>query len=313
MVDWSPILLAKKELVYAQDAAPTAEANAFLTRNFQRQPIVTDRLERNLDRPVRGGSPDAATNARQTYSFEVEMAGSGAAGTAAPWMELHEACGMLAPVLTAGATAIQKFAPIGVALSSLTSHSYIGTELAKSLGARGTFGWNITAGSYPFWNYEFTGLLPPPGSEIADAVPGEPDLDRWIDPLEVNTANTEFTLDGFALVMQSFTGAVNAEIATRNLVGANYIRRGNHAITGQIVGVATTITAKNYYASLRSGAQTVLAFTHGIVAGNIVGLDMAHVQITAITVSNDGGEMMVTISYRANVGTTNDDLIITVK
>lgn len=120
MVDAVKVLFFKKEATYATDAAPTGAANAALTRNFTTKPVVVDRIQRNLDRPVRGSSKDAPSNERQTYGYELELAGSGAAGTAPAWMEHLEACGMAAPVLTANTSAVQRFAPIGALLSSAT-------------------------------------------------------------------------------------------------------------------------------------------------------------------------------------------------
>ncbi len=111
---------AKKETTYATDAAPTLAANAVLSRNLTGTPIAVDRNERNRDRAVRGRSKDAPTNARQTITYDLEIAGSGAAGTAPAWMEHLEACGMAAPVLTAGQNAEQRFAATNAALSSLS-------------------------------------------------------------------------------------------------------------------------------------------------------------------------------------------------
>ncbi|HEU4958964.1 MAG TPA: phage tail tube protein [Sphingomonas sp.] len=311
-METTKILWRKKELVYGEDATPTAAANAALTRNFTTKPVVTDRIQRNLDRAVRGRAPDAPSNERQTFSYELELAGSGAAGTAAPWMEDLEACGMAAPVLTAETDAVQKFAAIGTALSSMTAYHWHGTMRRRAVGARGTFGWDVTAGQYPFVKLDMTGmlLLPTPIDSVA---PAAPDLSRWQDPVEVNTDNTDFTLDGFALVLKSFTGDVNAEIAARNLVGARYIQRGNHAITGRIVGEVPDLGAKNYFDTLRSGAEIAVNLTHGTVAGNIVEFAGAHLQITDIDLSEENDVLMLTLSYGLNVGTTPDDLIITAK
>lgn len=312
MVDAYKLLHSKKESVYATDAAPTAAANAVLTRNFTTKPIEADRLARNLDRPVRGRSKDATSNERQTLSYELELAGAGAAGTAAPWMEHLEACGMAAPALTANTSAVQRFAPIGAALSSLTHYHWHGNQRRRSIGARGTFGLNFTAGAYPFANLSMTALLPGV-TPIDDNTPAAPDFSRWIEPVEVNTANTDFLLDGFAMVLRSFTVEANAEITPRNLVGANYIHRGNHAATCRIVGEAPLIASKNYFQTLRTNAEITTQLIHGLVAGNIVQVDAAHLQITDIELQEENDVLMLSISAGLNVGATNDDLTLTAK
>lgn len=313
MVEAVKVLHSKKETVYGTDAAPTALANAALTRNFQGKPIATDRLARNLDRPVRGGAKDAATNARQTLSYELELAGSGAAGTAAPWMEHLEACGMAAPTLTAGATAVQKFAAIGVTLSAMTHYHWRGNQRRRTVGARGTYGFDFTAGSYPFLRLDMTGLLLPASPLPDENTPATPDLARWIEPVEVNTANTDFVLGGYSPVLKSFTGDVNAEVAVRNLVGSNSVKRGNHGITGRLVIEAPSLAAKNYYTQLLNGDEIPVQLIHGIVAGNIVQLDGAHLQITDIDDADEVDTLMMSMAFRMNVGTTNDDLIWTAK
>lgn len=312
-MDTNKVILAKKEGVYGTDAAPVPATDAVLTRNFTTEPLVVDSLERNLDRPTRGGSPVANTNRRAATSFEVELAGSGAAGTAAPWMALLEACGMAAAVLTLNTSAVQRFAGIGAAISSLTLHDWHANQRRRKTGNRGTFSLDFAAGAYPFARLDFTGI-PHPTAPVDAAVPGAPALGAWKDPVEVNTANTDFTLDGYALVLKQLSLDVNANVRPRNLVGANYVQRGNHAITGTILGEAPDVAAKNYFATLDAGTQVAMQLIHGIAAGNIVQLDSAFLQITKITHAEEDEVLMVNISYRLNVsGAGQDDLLITAK
>jgi len=310
------VILGKKEGVYGTDAAPTTAANAFVTRNFSAEPIVVDKLERNLDIPARGRSRSASTNRRTTFGFEVELSGSGAAGTAAPFMELLEGCGMAAPVLTTaiGAEkAEQRFAAEDAVLSSLSFHHWIAQERARALGARGTFSMDFTAGAYAFARLDLTALLPPSPAVDATAPVGNPDFTRFQQPLEVNTANTDFTLDGYALALRSFSFDVNADIKLRNLVGANYVQRGNHAITGRIVGEAPNLGTKNFYTTLDSGAEVPFALTHGIVAGNIVQLGSSYLEVIKISRTEEDDKLMLDISFGLNIRAGQDDLLITAR
>lgn len=314
MVATTKVIFRKKEATYATDAAPTGAANAAITRNFTAKPVVTDRLARNRDSNVRGRTKDAPSNVRATFGYELEAAGSGTPGTAPAWMEDLEACGMAAPVLTAGASAVQRFAPIGAALSSLTAYHFHGNQRRINIGARGTFSFDFTAGAEPVFKLDFTGLLPATADfGISDAAPGAITLDQWKDPVEVNDDNTDFTLGGYAAVLRAFTGDVGAEVKLRSLVGARYVNRGNHAITGRIVCEAPTIGAKNYFRTLKAGDEIPVQLIHGTVAGNIVQLDGAHLQITEIDLQEEDDTLMLSIAYGLNVGTTPDDLVITAK
>ena len=307
------VILFKKEVTYGVDSVPTTGANAALTRNFQSpEPIQVDQLDRNLDLPAKGRRKSAATNERSTFSYELELAGSGDAGDlASAWMEHLECCGLAAPVLTAGVKAEQKFAAEGVALSSGSCYHWMGEQRVRPLGCRGTFGVNFTARQYPFLTLSMTGLL----SNNVDAVApvGNPDFSRWIEPLEVNTANTDFSLDGFAATLQSFVLEANKAVSVRNLVGANYIQLGNHAMTGRIRIEAPTIAAKNYFTSLRTGAEVVTQLVHGTIAGNIVQVDAAHVQLLNINRSEEDDKLMFDLTVGLNISTGTDDLLLTAK
>lgn len=313
MVDAYSAAYLKKEVTYGTDAVPTAAANAILTRNFSASPLDNDKLERNLDKPSRGASPVAVTNQRSSFSFECELAGSGTAGTAPAWMELLEACGMSAPVLTATTKAEQKFAALGTNISSLTAYHYRGTERRKALGCRGDISAiDFTAGAYPFIGFNYIGLLPSL-TPFDTAALGAPDYTRWRAPLEVNTGNTDFTLGGFPAVMRSLKLQANADVKARRLVGADYIQRGNHKMSGKAVIEMPATATKNYYTSLMNNEEVALQIIHGTVEGNIVQLDAAYVQILDIKDGVEDDVAMLEIDLQFNVRAGQDDLIITAK
>lgn len=306
-------ILFKKEAVYGTDAAPTPAANAVVTRNFTAEPIIVDQLERKLDLPSRGRRKSAPTNRRTSFSYELELAGSGAAGTAAAFMEHLECCGMDPPVLVAGASAAMTFAGPGAALSGGTCHHWMGGQRVRSLGSRGTFGLDFTAGQVPFAKIDMQGLLPPSPAVDATAVGGVPDYDRWLEPLEVNTANTDFLLDGYAAVLKQLTLDANAEVKARNLVGSNYIQFVDYAMTGRVVCEAPDLASKNYFTALDVGTEIAAQLIHGTVAGNIVQLDAAQLQILKIARTEEDGVMMLDMTVGLNIDAGQDDLLITAK
>lgn len=312
MVDMVKVLVAKKEATYATDAAPTLADNAVLTRNFSSKPVEVDRLERNLDRGSFGASPSAPSNERQTVSYEVELAGSGAAGTAAAWMELAEGCGMEAPVLVAGVSATQRFAAAGAAQSSLTQHHWIGNQRRKMVGSRGTFSIDLTAGAYPFMALNFTGLIPA-ATPFDQNAPGAATLTRWKDPVEVNSDNTLLELDGYAVITRSLRLDANVGITMRNLIGSRYVRRGDHAVSGRLSVEAPSIAAKDYLSKLRTGARMALDVTHGVTAGNIIEIEATGAQITDISERDEDGLLMWDIDLLLTIGSGQDDLVLRAK
>lgn len=303
------MILAKKEAVYGTDVTPAAATDAILTRNFSSSPLDVTTLDRNLDLPTVGGSKVAITQAQQSVSFEVEAAGSGTAAVPAKWTRLLEACGMAVPSVQATPDRVEQIfgAP---PYSSLTIYHFYESQRRKMLGARGTFGFNFAAGQYPFFNFQFNGLLPA-ATPFDTSAPGAANFAAFIEPMEVNTANTTFTLDGFAALLRSIEASANVNINRRALVGADYINRGNHTIEGTIVMEAPTLAAKDYFSTLKAGSEIVLALAHGTVAGNIVKIDMPQVQLTSVADSDEDDNLMYSFGFRANVATGSDDLLIT--
>ncbi len=308
MVDNVKVIVAKKEVTYATDSAPTLAANAALVRNFQTKPVATDRIERNLERGSYGASPSAPSNERQEISYELECAGSGAAGTAPAWMEFLEGCGMAAPVIVAATSAEQRFAAASALKSSLTQHHWISDQRRNMVGSRGSFTFDMTAGAYPFFGFSWIGLIPTT-TPFSTNAPAAPDFTRWQAPLEVNTNNTSLTLDGFAVVTRSLTIASNISVAMRNLIGSRYVRRGNHASSGRLSVEAPALASKDYLSRLRSGATVVLDVQHGTVAGSIVEIEANQTQIIDIVERDEDGVLMWDMDLLFTINTGTDDLI----
>lgn len=305
-------ILFEREVTYAVDPSPTASDNALLTRGFTSKAIEVDVVERGLDLPDVGSTRGLHGNGRKRANFGIEIAGSGAVDAAPAWMEILQCCGMTAPAVTADTKVEQKMLAAGAAVSSGTMYDWYNNQKRVGLGGRGTFGWDFTAGAVPFWTLDFLFLLPAANQIVQNSFT-KPTLTRWTEPVLVNTANTDFTLDGHALALSSFTGAANAVIDLRNLVGGNYVKRANHAITGRIVGEAPDVSAKNHFATLQSGDHVPVELIHGIVAGNIVELASDHLEIVSIDITEQGDVPMIEIDYKLNISTGQDDILITTK
>lgn len=308
MAGTTKVILVKKESSYGADSAPDA-TNAILTRNFQSNPVQVDRLERNLDVPTRGVSKAAVSGRRGSSSYEVEMAGSGAAGTAPAWMELLEGCGMGAPTLTATTKAEQKFGAVGTPLSSLTEWHWKDNQKRVKNGVRGTFGMTWTANAYPFLRLNWLGLIP--AAPVVQATPLVPDFTAWQDPVELNIDNSVFTLDGYAAPLRELTIDAEANVALRSLVGQRYINKANHALNFRAVVEAPDIGTKNFWSML--GSLVPMHVANGIGAGNIVQLDSANAQILAIEEAEEDDVLMLNITGQLVVVAGSDDLLITAK
>ncbi len=312
MVDTARVIATKAEATYGADAEPTLADDAVLTRNYSTTPLEVDQVERNLDNRRFGATRQAPSNARMRSSYEVELAGSGAAGTAPAWMRLLTACAMRPPVLTPGEDARQVFALAGEPVGSNTEYAWVGNQLRKMLGQRGTFALNFTAGQLPFATLTMTGLVPTAAPRAASA-PGQADFSDWVEPIEVNNENSLFTLDGFGAVTRSLTIEAGVNTNLRSLVGARYIKSGNHNATATVLIEAPSIAAKDYLARLATGDLVEWNFTHGVEEGNIVEISGAKAQITAIAEQEEDDVLMFNVSLLLTVDGDVDDLVIVAK
>lgn len=97
------LILSKIESTYATDSSP-AGTDAILVRNLDITPIEADVVSRDLIRPYLGNFDQLLAQTRVSITFEVEMAGSGTAGTAPRFNSLLRACGLAETLLAAPVT-----------------------------------------------------------------------------------------------------------------------------------------------------------------------------------------------------------------
>lgn len=97
------LILCKSEASYGVDITP-AGTDALLVRSLDVTPIEADVVSRDLIRNYLGNSDQLLAQARVSISFQVEMAGSGAAATAPRFSSLLKACGMAETITAAAVT-----------------------------------------------------------------------------------------------------------------------------------------------------------------------------------------------------------------
>jgi hypothetical protein len=94
------VIIAKLEGTYGVDASPTG-ADALLLRNLTLSPLEGDVVQRDFIRPYFGSSGEIRVSNFAKLDFEVELVGSGTAGTAPPWGKLMTACAFTETLLAA--------------------------------------------------------------------------------------------------------------------------------------------------------------------------------------------------------------------
>ena len=138
-------ILAKIETVYGTDPTPTGSANAILVRNMTITPLNAEMVSRDLVRPYLGTSEQLVAAKHVAIEFEVEMAGSGTAGTAPAYGPLLRACGLAE---TDGLSDVV-YSPVSSGFESVTMYHNVDGVLHKITGARGNAEFTINARAIP--------------------------------------------------------------------------------------------------------------------------------------------------------------------
>jgi hypothetical protein len=269
------LILLETEGTYGTDPTPDG-ADAILVRDLNITPLQSDVVSRQLVRPYLGASEQLLANTRVECTFSVELAGSGAAGTAPRYGKALLACGMSETV--AAGTSVT-YAPVSASFSSCTIYYNIDGVLHKVTGARGTFTLNMAVGDIPTIDFTFTG----------------------------NT--TGFELLSYSGCLQSVTFDIGNTLVYRDLINCTkQVLLTDRASTGSVVIEAPTIAEKDYFtAALSDGTLGNLLFQHGQTAGNIFDFASTKVDIGDVSYSDQDGIHMLTIPFTCVPSTAGND------
>lgn len=302
------LLLAKVEATYGTDSAPTAAANAILCRAMTPQPLVGEFVERALVRPYLGNAGQINVANHSEIEFEVELAGSGTAGTAPKWGVLLRGCAFSETVV-AGTSVT--YAPVTAAQESLTLWYYLDGILHKIAGARGSVSLGLDAKSIPVLKFKFVGKYSAPTDT---ALPTNADFSGFKMPLAINKANVPVcTLHGVAANMQALSLDMANEVIFRALTADESVYIVDRKPSGSISLELNSIATKDWFATTIAGTLAPVAMTIGATAGNIVEINGPKAQITNPQYQDSESIAMINASLALQPNTGNDELTIVVK
>lgn len=304
------VILLKDEATEGTDSAPTVGANALRVLNYQPTFMDSDQKVRNIEKAFFGADPVLLASIKRGASFDMELHGGGAAGTAAQWQRALEYSGFGPPTLVALATATST--PNSI-VKSATHWAYLDNLLLKTVGARASVGFTIEDDEIPVLNFSFLGRAPTTLAE--EATPGAAVISGVAEPVIASSETTTFTLDGFALPLRRYALNANVDLQYRSLIGpVDKVLYRERNWNGQIVAEVPDLATKNYFTSIRSGAFMASVCTHGNVAGNIVDINVPRLQITGnVELSEEQGILMMTIPVTALPVAGNDEIVFIAK
>jgi hypothetical protein len=113
------LLLAKIETTYGTDPTPAA-TDAVLVSALEVQPLQLELKDRELILGYLGNTEMVVGQRLVSVSFDVEIAGSGTAGTAPKWSALMQACGFSETIVASQASPTRQSAAPSKASRSIS-------------------------------------------------------------------------------------------------------------------------------------------------------------------------------------------------
>jgi len=287
------LILIETESSYGTDPTPTG-ADAVLVRDLSITPQSSDVVSRDLIRPYLGASQQLLANTKVECTFSVELAGSGAAGTAPQYGKAIQACGLSE---TIAANTSVKYEPESSGFNSITIHYNIDGVRHKVTGCRGNLTLNATVGEIPSLDFAFTGIYNAPD----DTALPTPTYANQDDPLIFkNGSSSRFQQLSYAGGLQSIWRELGTSLVYRELVGGTKeVLITDRAVSGSVSIEAVLMATKDFFASAvdDDAALGNLQFTHGSTAGNIVQFTSSKVDIGDVAYGDQDGIAMLEIPY----------------
>lgn len=306
-------IAAALEGTYGTDAVPTGAANAVLVSNVTVNPLVAQNVDRDLLRPWLGGSEQLVGTAYKEISFDVELAGSGTAGTAPAFADLLKACG-LDETITASTRV--DYVPVSSGFDSVTIYvADAGDALHKLLGARGTFELAMGLAGRPVLRFRFLGL----DGGVTAASLSSISYANFQKPLVVTNANSgDITLGGTYSSGSISGGATYTSTGLPSLVlgnslvhspllGSEEIDITQREVTGNVELDLTAAQDVTFMTNVKANTTQSMGMQHGTTAGNIALVFMPTVQLINPAVVNREGRRLGGYSFRAVPGATGND------
>ena len=287
-------ILAKAESSYGVDSNPTGSANYLQVIDLNIEPVVSDEVSRDLIRPYMGNYEVLLANTRVNVTFDVEMSGSGSAGTAPKYGAILKACG-LSETISGGNTVT--YAPVATPSDSVTLFvNYDGVrQIVK--GCRGTFSINCEVNNIPRISFSLTGLYT---AATDDALPTVTTSNQATPLIFRNGSTSNFSIFGFAAALQSWNLDFNNEVIYRELVGGTKeVLITDRRPSGTAVVEAVALSSHNFFTDATSTSTGTNTWLHGTTAGNKVTVSCPQTDLGQPTYEESDGITMLSLPFTA--------------
>jgi len=295
------LILVKTESTYGTDSVPTG-TDALLVRNLDITPLSGDVVSRDLIRSYLGNFDQLIAQTSVAINFEVELAGSGTAGTAPKYDAILKACGLAATIV---ASTSVTYAPVSASFSSATIYFNVDGVLHKLTGCRGSMNMSCAVGAIPTLAFNLTGVYNSPTDTAAPAAT----YSAQATPLVFREGNTSaFSFFSYSGILQSVDFNLSNDLVYRELVGGTKETLiTDRKPAGTVMIEAPTITAKDFFTTALASSTGNLTFLHGTTAGNRVTFLASQVDVINPTYQDQDSIMMLSVPYVATPTTAGNN------
>jgi len=296
--------LAKIESSYGTDSVPTAGANAVRLMNgritpFEGEVLARDELNLNM-----GHALMDLVGRHCVFEFDVELAGSGAAGTAPAFGPLLRACALAETIVADTSVA---YTPVNSGHESLSIYWHEGTNKTAFLGARGEVELQFDKMRKARLHFRLLGIF---ASEANAAFPS-PTLTAWQRALYFTKANTTtFTIDSYAVTANALKLRTGNQVRYLERINRQEITIDDRKPGWEAVIEDVAISTKNFR-TMVNGAGVALAVVFGGTAGNILTIGAGSSQVQPFSESADGADTMITVPANIQRGSPDFSLTFT--
>jgi hypothetical protein len=297
-------LLGKAETVEGTKET-LAVGDAVLHKNLAFAPAI-DQNKRDLLRGTLSRDPSVSGMRSAKLSFDIELVGSGTAGTAPYWGKFMLGCGFSETIVAATSAT---YKPATNSLSnSMTIAGYYDGVIKRIWGARGDVKLTMEAGKPGILHFDFEGC----DFEMVDGALLSPTYSTYIPPAFLSAS---LLLDAYAAVVSSVEIDVNNTLDKRQSINSSsgYL---STLITardpkGSMDPELTTVATYDFYGKWKTpGTLGQLSLSAGATAGNIITVTCPKVRYAAIADKDRGGLRALGLDFQPTLSSGDDEISI---
>lgn len=260
--------------------------------------------------PVRASlsAVKALPGARQArMTFDTELVGSAAAGTAPLISDLLQGCGFGETIV---ASTSVTYAPASASIKSLTLGMWLDGKKYLLWGARGNVTLRLEAGKPGILSFDFLGA---DWSEADEALLAAVTYVATLPPVFLSAG---LTISAYSAIISMVEFAMNNALQLRpdanKASGFASCVITNRKMTMRLDPENITVATEPFMTDWRAGTEAAFACSIGSVAGNTIAIAASKVQYSKISLDDRGGVSALGIEGQLNLTSGDDEFSIAI-